>query len=54
MKCLICEKSNENSICFDCCNKKKRCKECNILKADFYKNKNGKVYSTCLECFNKK
>ena len=27
---------------------------CNILKTDFYKYKNGKLYSTCIECFNKK
>ena len=33
---------------------KKRCKVCNILKTDFYKYKNGKLYSTCKECFNKK
>ena len=33
---------------------KKRCKVCNILKTDFYKYKNGKLYSTCIECFNKK
>ena len=26
---------------------------CNILKTDFYKYKNGKLYSTCIECFNK-
>ena len=24
------------------------------MKTDFYKNKNGKLYSTCIECFNKK
>ena len=53
MKCLICGKSNEKSVCSDCENKK-RCKECNILKTDFYKYKNGKLYSTCIECFNKK
>ena len=53
MKCIICEKSNEKSVCSDCENKK-RCKECNILKTDFYKYKNGKLYSTCIECFNKK
>ena len=33
---------------------KKRCKVCNILKTDFYKYRNGKLYSTCIECFNKK
>ena len=27
---------------------------CNILKTDFYKYRNGKLYSTCIECFNKK
>ena len=53
MKCLICGKSNEKSVCSDCENKK-RCKECNILKTDFYKYKNDKLYSTCIECFNKK
>ena len=53
MKCLICGKSNEKSVCSDCENKK-RCKECNILKTDFYKYRNGKLYSTCIECFNKK
>ena len=60
MKCLICGKSNETSVymkpaklCDDCCNKK-RCRVCNILETDFYKYKNGKLYSTCIECFNKK
>ena len=53
MKCIICGKSNEKSVCSDCENKK-RCKVCNILKTDFYKYKNGKLYSTCIECFNKK
>ena len=53
MKCLICGKSNEKSVCSDCENKK-RCKVCNILKTDFYKHRNGKLYSTCIECFNKK
>ena len=53
MKCIICGKSNEKSVCSDCENKK-RCKECNILKTDFYKYKNGKLYSTYIECFNKK
>ena len=53
MKCIICGKSNEKSVCSDCENKK-RCKECNVLKTDFYKYKNGKIYSTCIECFNKK
>ena len=59
MKCIICGKSNEKSVCSDCENKK-RCKECNILKTtngtniNWYKYKNGKLYSTCIECFNKK
>ena len=53
MKCIICGKNNEKSVCSDCENKK-RCKECNILRTDFYKYKNGKLYSTCIECFNKK
>ena len=53
MKCIICGKSNEKSVCSDC-ESKKRCKECNVLKTDFYKYKNGKLYSTCIECFIKK
>ena len=53
MKCLDCGKSYEKSVCSDCENKK-RCKVCNILKTDFYKYRNGKLYSTCIECFNKK
>ena len=53
MKCLICGKSNEKSLCSDCENKK-RCKVCKILKTDFYKYRNGKLDSTCIECFNKK
>ena len=53
MKCIICGKSNEKSVCSDCENKK-RCKVCNILKTDFYNYRNGKLYSTCIECFNKK
>ena len=53
MKCIICGKCNEKSVCSDCQNKT-RCKVCNILKTDFYKYKKGKLYSTCIECFNKK
>ena len=53
MKCIICGKRNEKSVCSDCENKKRR-KVCNILKTDFYKYKNGKLYSTCIKCFNKK
>ena len=59
MKCLNCGKSNEKSVCSDCENKK-RCKVCNILKTtngtniNWYKYKNGKLYSTCIECSNKK
>ena len=59
MKCLICGKSNEKSVCSDCENKK-RCKVCNILKTtngtniNWYKYRNGKLYSTCMKCFNKK
>ena len=53
MKCIICGKSNEKSVCSDCENKK-RCEECTILKTDFSKYKNGELYSTCIECFNKK
>ena len=58
MKCIICGKSNEKSVCSDCENKK-RCKVCNILKTtnginiNWYKYENGKLYSTCIECFNK-
>ena len=35
---------------------KKRCKECNIMKNcnTFYSYKNGKTYSSCRVCFNKK
>ena len=47
MKFINCGKSNEKSVCSDCENKK-RCKVCNILKKDFYKHKNGKLYSTCI------
>ena len=54
MKCLICGKSNEKSPqCIGCSNKQ-RCKECNILKTHFHKYKNNKIYSTCIESFNKK
>ena len=53
MKCLICNESSEKSLCDDC-SIKKRCKECNIMKNcnTFYSYKNGKMYSTCIECFN--
>ena len=59
MKFIFCGKSNEKSVCSDCENKK-RCKVCNILKTtngtniNWYKYRNGKLYSTCIECFNKK
>ena len=53
MKCLICAKSSEKLLCDDCGNKK-RCKDCTILKTDFYKYKNNKIYSTCIECFKNK
>ena len=35
---------------------KKRCKDCNIMKNcnTFYSYKNGKIYSSCIQCFNKK
>ena len=46
-------KKSENSVCDDCSNKK-ICKDCNLLKTDFYTYQNGKLYSTCKECFNKK
>ena len=36
----------------DDCSSKKRCKICNEM--DFYSYKNGILYSTCKECFNKK
>ena len=56
-KCLLCNENSEKSLCDDC-SSKKRCKECNKLKkgskADFYIYKNGKMYSTCKECYNKK
>ena len=60
MKCLICEKSNEKSVCgaskavCDDCSNEKRCEECNILKTDSYKYKKNQMYSTCVRCFNKK
>ena len=40
----------------DGCSNKKRCKECNIMKNcnTFYSYKSGKMYSTCIQCFNKK
>ena len=55
MNCLICNKSSEKSLCDDCSNKK-RCKDCNTSKSNtnFYIYKNGKMYSTCIQCFNKK
>ena len=55
MNCLICNKSSEKSLCDDCSNKK-RCKDCETLKNcnTFYSYKNGKIYSSCKVCFNKK
>ena len=55
MNCLICNKSSEKSLCDDCSNKK-RCKDCNTSKSNtnFYIYKNGKTYSSCKVCFNKK
>ena len=55
MNCLICNKSSEKSLCDDCSNKK-RCKDCNFMKNcnTFYSYKNGKIYSSCIPCFNKK
>ena len=55
MNCLICNKSSEKSLCDECSNKK-RCKDCNTSKSNtnFYIYKNGKMYSTCIQCFNKK
>ena len=52
-RCLICNESSESNVCDDC-SSKKRCKVCNEMKMDFYSYKNGKTYSTCKECFNKK
>ena len=55
MNCLICNKSSEKSLCDDC-SSKKRCKDCETLKNcnTFYSYKNGKIYSSCIQCFNKK
>ena len=53
MKWIICGKSNEKSL-YDDCSNKKRCRACNLVKTGFYKSKNIKIYSTCIECFNKK
>ena len=55
MNCLICNKNSEKSLCDDCSNKK-RCKDCNTSKSNtnFYNYKNGKMYSSCKVCFNKK
>ena len=52
-RCLICNESSESNVCDDC-SSKKRCKVCDEMKNDFYSYKNGKMYSTCKECFNKK
>ena len=52
-RCLICNESSESNVCDDC-SSKKRCKVCNEMKMDFYSYKNGKLYSTCKESFNKK
>ena len=56
MKCLICNESFEKSLCDDC-SSKKRVKECNKMRTDsntnFYMYKNGRIYSRCIECFNK-
>ena len=55
MNCLICNKSSEKSLRDDCSDKK-RCKDCNTSKSNtnFYIYKNGKTYSSCKVCFNKK
>ena len=57
MKCLISNESSEKSLC-DHCRNKKRCRDCKEMKSDsktdFYLYKNGKMYSTCKVCFNKK
>ena len=52
-RCLIGNEKSESNVCDDC-SSKKRCKVCNEMKNDFYSYKNGKMYSTCKECFNKK
>ena len=52
-RCLICNESSESNVCDDC-SSKKICRVCNEMKMDFYSYKNGKLYSTCKECFNKK
>ena len=52
-RCLICNESSESNVCDDC-SSEKRCKVCNEMKMDFYSYKNGKLYSNCKECFNKK
>ena len=52
-RCLICNESSESNVCDDC-SSKKRCKVWNEMKMDFYSYKNGKLYSTSKECFNKK
>ena len=49
---LLCMRSQQSCVMIVVI--KKRCKVCKILKTDFYKYKNGKLYSTCIECFNKK
>ena len=53
-RCLICNESSESNVCDDCSSKKKRCKVCSEMKMDFYSYKNGEMYSTCKECFDKK
>ena len=52
MKSLIFNESSEKSLCDDCRNKK-RCTDCNMDQTDFYSYKNGKLYTSRKECFNK-
>ena len=56
MNCIGCNKQRASLMCDDC-KSSKVCKRCFELKPikDFYKyKKDGKVYSTCKECFNTK
>ena len=50
MKCLICDKSSEIH-CAMIVVMKKDARIVIHIKQNF-KNKNNKIYSTCIECFN--
>ena len=54
-RCSICNESSESNV-YDDCSSKKGCKVCNIMTKcnTFCSYKNGELYSTCKECFNKK